>query len=112
MNQLIDKLRRFVRERDWEQFHSPKNLSMALSVEVSEILEMFQWLTQEQSRTPDSRLVQRLRDEIGDVQIYLTMLADQLGIDPIAAAHEKIEKNRANYPVAKAKGNALKYNDL
>lgn len=111
MDALIEKLRAFTQERDWSQFHSPKNLAMALSVEVSEIAEIFQWLTQQQSYALDEKKRDKLRDEIGDVQIYLTMLADKFGIDPIDAAHAKVEKNRANYPVHKAKGNALKYKE-
>jgi NTP pyrophosphatase (non-canonical NTP hydrolase) len=108
---LVEKLRAFAQERDWHQFHSPKNLAMALSVEASEIMEIFQWLTQPQSRALDAEKLEKLKDEIGDVQIYLTMLADKFGIDPIEAAHAKVEKNRANYPVHKAKGNALKYKE-
>lgn len=108
---LIEKLRNFVAERDWHQFHSPKNLAMALSVEAAEIVEIFQWLTQEQSRGLQGDQLDRLADEIGDVMIYLTMLADRLGLDPIAAAHRKIEKNREKYPVDRARGNAAKYSE-
>lgn len=112
MKELRDKLRDFAVERDWEQYHSPKNLAMALSVEVAELVEHFQWLTQAESYalSPDKRA--GIRDEIGDVLIYLTNLADKLDIDPVQAALEKIEKNRVNYPVSKAKGKALKYRDL
>src|SRR5215212_2230637 len=79
----------FIAERDWEQFHSPKNLAMALSVEVSEIVEHFQWLTEEQSRNLPPEKLAEIREEIGDVMIYLTELSDQLGVDPIEAATEK-----------------------
>ncbi|MDA8139511.1 MAG: nucleotide pyrophosphohydrolase [Desulfobacteraceae bacterium] len=109
MHALIDKLRQFAQERDWEQYHSPKNLAMALSVEVAELVEHFQWLTQEESRNLSPEKREKIKEEIGDVLIYLVNLADKLGIDPVEAAHEKIEKNRMKYPVAKAKGNALKY---
>lgn len=109
METLLEKLRTFVQERDWNQFHSPKNLAMALSVEASEIVEIFQWLTQEQSRRIEGEQLEKLKDEIGDVMIYLTMLADKLGIDPVEAAHNKIEKNRKKYPVDKARGKATKY---
>lgn len=85
---------------------------MALSVEVAEILEIFQWLTQTQSRQLKGEPLIQLKDEIGDVMIYLVMLADRLGIDPVDAAHKKIDKNRAKYPVHKAKGSAAKYSDL
>ena len=109
MKQLIEDLREFVREREWQQFHTPKNLAMALSVEVSEIVEIFQWLTGEESQSlPPDRLDQ-LRDEIGDVQIYLASLADRLGIDPLEAARQKLDKNRLRYPAQKVRGKALKY---
>src|SRR3972149_209825 len=101
MEDLVQKLREFAKERDWDQFHSPKNLSMALSVEVAEIAEHFQWLTQEQSKNLDPAKLAELKDEIGDVLIYLIRLADKLGIDPINAALEKIEKNGKKYLVEK-----------
>ena len=112
MDVLIQKLRAFAQERDWDQFHSPKNLAMALNIEAAELMEIFQWHTQAQSRTLDADKLDKLRDEIGDVQIYLPMLADKFGIDPIHAAHAKVEKNRRNYPVDKARGNALKHKEL
>jgi len=111
MRDLKDRLRHFASSRSWEQFHSPKNLAMALAVEVAEILEHFQWLTEEQSRAVDSEKLGKLKDEIGDVLIYLVRLADELGIDPLEAANEKLEKNEAKYPVDKVKGKALKYNE-
>jgi dCTP diphosphatase len=112
MQELIKKLRRFAKERDWEQFHSPKNLSMALAVEIAELMEHFQWLTEEQSRNLDQKTLDRVREEIGDIQIYLTCLADQLGINPLAAAKEKLIRNAEKYPVEKAKGSAKKSIDL
>jgi dCTP diphosphatase len=112
MQDLIKKLRKFAAERDWEQFHSPKNLSMALSVEVAEILEHFQWLTEEQSRNLDQKILAKVKEEIGDTQIYLARLADQLGIDPLLAAQEKLRKSAEKYPVEKAKGRANKYTEL
>ncbi len=89
MEDLRTVIGTFNAERDWEQFHSPKNLAMALSVEASEIVEHFQWLTEEQSRnlTPDK--LAEIREEIGDVMIYLTELADKLGIDPVEAARQR-----------------------
>ncbi|MBM3312186.1 MAG: nucleotide pyrophosphohydrolase [Candidatus Aminicenantes bacterium] len=108
MEELIKKLREFAAERDWEQFHSPKNLSMALAVEVAEIIEHFQWLTEDQSRNLDPETLRRVREEIGDVQIYLARLADQLGISPIEAGLEKLEINRKKYPPDKARGKATK----
>lgn len=91
MEDLIKKIREFADERDWEQFHSPKNLSMALAVEAGEILEHFQWLTEEESRNLDTKTLNKVKEEIGDVQIYLARLADQLGFSPLQAALEKLE---------------------
>jgi dCTP diphosphatase len=95
---LRDALRAFCAARDWHRFHTPKNLVMALSVEAAELVEHFQWATPEESMAlaPEKRA--EVADEIADVLIYLTELADVLGIDPIAAAREKIVKNAAKYP--------------
>jgi len=112
MKELTQKLREFAAERDWEQFHSPKNLSMALSVEVAEIVELFQWLTEKESYQLSSNKLEKIKEEIGDVIIYLVMLSDKLGIDPIQAAKDKIEKNRKNYPANTARGTAKKYKEL
>jgi NTP pyrophosphatase (non-canonical NTP hydrolase) len=112
MEELLKKLREFAAERDWEQFHSPKNLAMALAVEIAEIIEHFQWLTEEQSRNLDPAVLKKVREEIGDVQIYLARLADQLGISPLEAALEKLEINRKKYPTEKARGKATKSTDF
>jgi len=112
MKELSEKIRAFARDRDWEQFHSPKNLAMALSVEVAEVVEYFQWLTQEESRRLDPARLEEIRQEIGDVMIYLVRLADQLGIDPLEAADEKIQINEKKYPVEKSRGLAAKYTEL
>lgn len=112
MQELIKKIRIFARDRDWEQFHSPKNLAMALSVEVAEVVEHFQWLTQEESHRLDSTKLKEIRQEIGDVMIYLARLADRLGIDPLQAAEEKIQINEKKYPVEKSRGLAAKYTEL
>ena len=112
MNTLRDKLREFTEARDWNQFHSPKNLSMALSAEAAELLEIFQWLTEEQSRNLDAKAKDAARDEIADVLLYLVRLADQLGIDPVAEAHRKLADNERKYPADKARGNAKKYTEL
>jgi NTP pyrophosphatase (non-canonical NTP hydrolase) len=105
---LIEQVRAFRRERDWEQYHAPKNLVIALVVEAAELAEHFQWLTQEQSRTLPPETLAEVRQEIGDVLIYLANLSDMLGIDPVKAAQEKLEINRRKYPVAKARGRADK----
>jgi NTP pyrophosphatase (non-canonical NTP hydrolase) len=111
MQQLIEKIRQFIKERDWEQFHSPKNLVMALNVEVAEIMEHFMWLTTAESRQLPPEKMAKVKDEIGDVLVYLIRLCDELGIDPIQAAHDKMVKNAKKYPVEKAKGNARKYTE-
>ena len=111
MNELIEKLRQFADERDWHKYHSPKNLVMALSVEVSELLEHFQWMSQIQSYELSPEKLDKVRDEIGDVYIYLTMLSDKLGLDPVQAAFDKVEKNQKNYPVKVVRGKAKKYKE-
>ena len=104
MQDLIKKIKKFRRERDWDQYHSPKNLVMALSVEVAELVEHFQWLTQEESRNLADDKLDQVRDEIGDVLIYLANLSEKLGIDPVQAAYDKIEKNQMKYPTDIVKG--------
>ncbi len=111
MNNLRDTLRKFVAERDWDQFHSPKNLSMALSIEASELMEHFQWLTEEQSRSLAPEKLAQVRDEMADVLVYLVRLADKLDVDLIEAAQQKIEKNALKYPAAKVRGSMKKYSD-
>jgi NTP pyrophosphatase (non-canonical NTP hydrolase) len=109
---LRDSLRQFAAERDWDQFHSPKNLAMALAVEAAELLERFQWVTEEDSkRLPPAELA-RVREEMADVLNYLVRLADKLGIDLLEAARDKVALNAQKYPVEKARGNAKKYSDL
>ena len=112
LDQLRDRLREFTAARDWDQFHSPKNLAMALSVEASELLEIFKWATEAQSRAPDEKARAAIRDEIADVLIYLVRIADQLGIDPLAEARRKLADNERKYPVEKSRGNAKKYTEL
>ena len=112
MEELIKRIRQFVKERDWEQFHSPKNLAMALSVEVAEIMEHFQWRTERESRELDEETLMKVKDEVGDIFIYFLRLCDELKIDPIIAAKDKMKKNARKYPVEKSKGNAKKYTKL
>jgi dCTP diphosphatase len=111
MKKLIIELREFAQNRDWEKFHSPKNLTMALSVEVAEIVEHFQWLTEEESTRLEYGKISEIKEEIGDVFIYLINLADKLGIDPLEAAKEKLEKNKLKYPAEKVKGKSAKYTE-
>jgi NTP pyrophosphatase (non-canonical NTP hydrolase) len=99
----------FTQEREWDQFHSPKNLVMALSVEVAELMEHFQWLTEQQSSNLGGDAVEAIAEEIADVQVYLLMLAEKLNIDILQSVNAKIIKNAAKYPSEKAKGKAQKY---
>jgi dCTP diphosphatase len=111
MDILAERLRTFTKERDWGQFHSPKNLAMALSVEVGEILEHFQWLTEEESRSLSPKKLSLVREEIGDVLIYLVSLSDSLGIDPLEAAQDKLMVNEHRYPAERVTGQARKYTE-
>jgi len=112
----LDSIRRrlaaFVAERDWDQFHNPKNLAMALAAEAGELVEHFQWLTPEESADLPSETREEVRLEIADVLLFLLRLCDKLDIDPIAAAREKLELNAGKYPVDKARGRATKYDKL
>jgi len=114
IQKVAARLREFTAERDWEQFHSPKNLSMAVAAEAGELVERFQWLTEEQSAAvADSpKELGKVADEIADVMIFLTRLCDQLGVDLERAVWNKIEKNESKYPVELAKGNATKYTEF
>jgi len=107
-NGVVESLRRFSEERNWDQFHAPKNLAIALLVETSELLENFQWLTEEQSRVLSDDKLESVGEEIADVQIYLIQLADKLGIDILQAVTRKIEKNAERYPRDKAFGRSDK----
>ena len=111
MNALRDRLRHFVAERDWDKFHSPKNLAMALSVEASELLEHFQWLTEDESRRLAPAKLAEVKDEMADVLVYLVRLADKLDVDLLAAAAQKIDKNALKYPAEKVRGSMKKYSD-
>lgn len=111
MEELLETIRAFVKERDWEQYHSPKNLAMALMVEAGEIAEHFQWLTEDESRELPLHKRKEVQDEIADVLVYLVNLADKLGIDPLEAAQLKMKKNSEKYPAEKVRGKALKYTE-
>lgn len=109
---LREEVRRFARERDWEQFHSPKNLAIGLSVEAGEVLEHFLWLSPEESGDLSEDTREAVRLELADVFIYLIRLADTLDVDLAEAAREKIRLNAERYPVEKARGRAIKYDRL
>lgn len=114
IKKIQDQIANFAKEREWDQFHTPKNLAMALTIEASELMEIFQWLTSEQSKEilADEAKAIKVEEEIADVFIYALRFANVLGIDVEEAIQKKIAKNAKKYPVEKAKGNALKYNEL
>jgi NTP pyrophosphatase (non-canonical NTP hydrolase) len=106
LERLRARLAEFAAARDWDQFHTPKNLAMALAGEVGELLEHFQWLTPEQSRSLATERHREVSHEIADILIYLIRLCDKLGVDPIAAAWDKIAINERRYPVERVRGDA------
>ena len=112
LESLRDQLRTFASERDWDQFHSPKNLAAALAVEAAELLEHFQWLTEAQSQQLPPEVLNEVSKEVADVLLYLIRISDKLGIDLIAAANAKILLNAEKYPVEKARGSSRKYTEL
>ncbi|MGI9245368.1 MAG: nucleotide pyrophosphohydrolase [Steroidobacteraceae bacterium] len=109
LEELALRLAEFARERDWDQFHAPKNLAMALAGEVGELLEHFQWLTEEQTRSLSPEAMEAVALEMADVLLYLVRLADKLGVDLAAAAGRKIELNALKYPVDRFRGSSRKY---
>ena len=109
---LRSRLDAFVEERDWNQFHTPKNLAMAMMVEAAELLEHFQWLTPEESSNLAPEPREEVALEIADVLLFLLRLSDKLGIDPIAAAQRKLELNADKYPIEQSRGRAVKYDKL
>ncbi|MES3006200.1 MAG: nucleotide pyrophosphohydrolase [Pseudomonadota bacterium] len=102
---------RFAAERHWDKFHSPKNLAMALSVEVAEVMEIFQWLTEDESTNLTEDQLKAVSHEIADVQVYLVRLADMLGVDILRMVEEKMALNALKYPAEKVRGSAKKYTD-
>jgi dCTP diphosphatase len=112
LEELRDALRRFASDRDWDQFHSPKNLAIALSVEAAELLEHFQWIREADSAVLASGLQAKVQEEIADVLLYLIRIADKLNIDLLAAATQKIWINAEKYPVEKARGSSKKYTEF
>lgn len=112
LTKLRDSVRQFADERDWDQFHSPKNLATALTVEAAELLEHFQWLKEEESKQLSPQKLAEVQSELADVFIYLVRLADKLNVDLIAAANQKIAANAKKYPVEKSKGSSKKYTEF
>ncbi len=111
LEQLKKRWRVFAAERDWEQFHSPKNLSMALIAEAAELVEHFQWLTEKQSSELAGTKLQEVEHVIADIQIYLVRIADKLNIDVLDAVRNKIALNEQKYPADKVRGSARKYTE-
>lgn len=112
LQSLTQSLRDFAEARDWEQFHSPKNLASALAVEAAELLEHFQWLTEAQSRDLPAARKAEVAAEAADVLLYLLQLCDKLGVDLVQAARQKLVRNAEKYPVERARGNSRKYTDI
>jgi NTP pyrophosphatase (non-canonical NTP hydrolase) len=111
LTQLRDAIREFTRERDWDQFHTPKNLAASVSIEAGELLEQFQWLQSGEASELGAARLTEVRHEMADVLVYLIRLADKLDIDLATAVIEKLALNRAKYPAEKVKGDARKYDE-
>jgi dCTP diphosphatase len=112
LQDLSRQLEQFARDRDWKQFHSPKNLASALVVEAAELLEHFQWLTEDQSRQLEPRMRDAVAAEMADVLLYLLQLSAAVGVDLVDAAQAKVRANALKYPVHLAKGSSRKYDEL
>jgi Predicted pyrophosphatase len=112
LRRLRERLRVFASVRDWTQFHSPKNLAIALSVEAAELLEHFQWISDKDSLGMPSSKIGKIEEEMADVLLYLIRLADILNVDLVQAADRKIEANSQKYPIEKSRGHAKKYTEL
>ena len=111
LEELRDRLRTFAAARDWDPFHSPKNLAMALIVEAAELVEHFQWLTEAQSAALPPEKTAAVADELADVLIYVVRIADRLDVDLFAAVSSKLARNEAKYPADRVKGSARKYTE-
>ena len=103
---MIEKIRQFNLERDWSQFHNPKDLALAISIEAAELNELFLWKKAEDAD------VEKIKDELADIFTYALLMADKYGLDVNQIVSSKIDKNASKYPIDKAKGNAKKYNEL
>ncbi len=112
LQELREALRQFAAERDWDRFHSPKNLAIALNVEAAELLEHFQWLSDAESASLPPPTHAKVTEEVADVFLYLVRLADKLNVDLAVAAADKIKLNAIKCPIDKARGNAKKYTEL
>ena len=111
LDDLKEKIRKFVEDRDWDQYNTPKNLSMALIAECGELVEHFQWLTEEQSTQVPAENLEEISHELADVFVYLLRLSDKLGIDLVEAVNRKMLLNEEKYPADKVRGSAKKYTE-
>ena len=111
LEDLKKRIRRFADERDWDQFHTPKNLAMALIVEAAELVEHFQWLTSDESQSLTAAKRAEAEAELADILIYLVRIADKLDIDLYRAAIEKLQRNAEKYPAEKVRGKSRKYSE-
>ena len=109
LQDLKERMAAFVRERDWEQFHTPKNLSMSIAIEAAELMEHFQWLTAEQSRDLDGQALADVGEELADIVIYALSLSNFLGLDLSDTVLHKMDKNERKYPADQVRGKAHKY---
>ena len=110
MKEILKELIQFRNDRDWEQFHTPKNLAISISIEAAELLEHFQWLKENEDLTSKKRM--EVAKEMADIYIYLLMMSNDMGIDLLDEAKKKIKENAKKYPVEKSKGNMKKYNEI
>ena len=110
LSEVQEKIRKFAELRDWGQFHTPKNLAMAIGSEAGELLDTMLWVDGEQSRNPDDKTEELIKEEVADVMIYCLRICDVLSMDPIEIMNRKLEVNEEKYPVSESAGNATKYN--
>lgn len=111
-DRIIEKIIQFRDQRDWKQFHDPKNLADAISIEVAELQEVFLWVTTEQSKDLPTEKIDRVKDELADIFIFSVYMCDHFGIDLLGAVDGKIDKNKCKYPLEKAKGSSKKYTEI
>jgi len=112
IQELIEKIKKFRDERDWKQFHKPKDLAISLSLEAAEVLEHFQWKSEEEIKEYVQTHKEHIGEEIADVLYWVLLMSHDLEIDIVNALHRKMEKNEKKYPIEKAKGKHTKYNEL
>lgn len=112
IREIIEKIKKFRDERDWMQFHDPKNMAVSITIEAAELLEHFQWKTKEEVKAYIDENKEEISDEIADIAMYLFELADNMGVDLVQAMGKKLEKNKLKYPIEKAKSKHTKYNKL